>query len=302
MEQGWIDAVIPVSSIERDREKIKNIVQNVSANINLIFVLDMDAKDEFQAREYLNKILSEFNSKAVLISSNPKNPGSARNLGLTRATARYVVFWDSDDEPNQPEISRAVDERRSKAIEFDILVGNYEIVEKMTITRKLLQSNSIPLELARDTGLWRMVFKREFIQNIKFPDLTMAEDQIFFLRVFMKNPIIGSSHTIFYRYFKGGRNQLTYSKDAFGDLPLAMKVTSSMRNQCDTTQKDLILHTFFLRQAVSGLKNGNLKTKILVLITFVKETNVRELKIFAGILARIARGRFQRPLDWDNDE
>jgi len=56
----------------------------------------------------------------------------------------------------------------------------------------------------------------------------MAEDQVFVFDALEKQPRIHFSNFVNYRYFKYPTNQLTKSKNALDDLPLAIKYSSKI--------------------------------------------------------------------------
>jgi hypothetical protein len=283
VREKWLDAVIPVSSIDRDLKKIEKIIGDSMTSINLIFVLDMNSANKARAKKILNRILSEKNKEAQILSAEFGNPGSARNLGLRFSEAPFISFWDSDDEPNQQVILGEIERFLSKNLKFDILIGNYEMVKNMTLIE--MNSKAFPMEnLAFDTGLWRMVFRREFLQDISFPNLKMAEDQIFFLQSVIKNPTIYQSNRCFYVYYKSGQHQLTSTRSAFRDIPFAISETASMRSQCDSDRKMFFMRVFLLRQALSGIKNGETKTKLLIVRRMLASVSLEDLRSFIRIL------------------
>lgn len=291
MTRHLLDAVVPISDFERDREKIINLLRNTINDIHIIFVLDMDPEREAYARISIGELLSIHDLDALILSVEERNPGGARNFGLTHTSSPFVAFWDSDDEPNQTRIIEAIKENLFSQYKFDIIVGQYEIVENKDIKLVSFDRDIIPLDLALDTGIWRMVFRREFLNGIVFPSLSMAEDQIFILRLLLKDPILKTSNATFYKYYKKSSNQLTSTRDAFSDIPLAMKLSASLIREVNTSKKFYLIRIFYLRQSLSGLKNGNIEIKIKILLSLVSSINPRDLRITGLILREFTRRR-----------
>jgi glycosyltransferase involved in cell wall biosynthesis len=275
-----LDAVVPISNFERDREQIINLLRNTIKEIHIIFVLDMDPEREAYARISIGELLLIHDLDALILSVEERNPGGARNFGLTHTSSPFVAFWDSDDEPNQIRIIEAIEENATSQYKFDIIVGQYEIAK-----------NEDTKLISFDTGIWRMVFRREFLNGIVFPSLSMAEDQLFVSRLLLKDPILKTSRATFYRYYKKTSIQLTSTKDAFSDIPLAMKLSASLIREVNTSKKFYLMRIFYLRQALSGLKNGKIKIKIKILLSLVASINPRDLLITGLILREFTRRR-----------
>lgn len=70
-----LDAVVPISDLERDREQIINLLRNTIKEIHIIFVLDMDPEREACARISLGELLSIHNIDALILSVQERNPG-----------------------------------------------------------------------------------------------------------------------------------------------------------------------------------------------------------------------------------
>ena len=291
MTRHLLDAVVPISDFDRDREKIINLLHNTINEIHIIFVLDMDPEREAYARISIGELLSIHDLDALILSVEERNPGGARNFGLTHTSSPFVAFWDSDDEPNQTRIIEAIKENKLSQYKFDIIVGQYEIAENEDIKLISFDRDITPLDLALDTGIWRMVFRREFLNGIVFPSLSMAEDQLFILRLLLKDPILKTSNATFYKYYKKSSSQLTSTRDAFSDIPLAMKLSASLIREVNTSKKFYLIRIFYLRQALSGLKNGKIKIKIKILLSLVSSINPRDLRITGLILREFTRRR-----------
>ena len=73
------------------------------------------------------------NVEVIVLSQENKGPGAARNLGLQRASSKYIAFLDSDDEwlPNKLQISI----QRLEQEDYDLIAHNVIMVKEKNQTR-----------------------------------------------------------------------------------------------------------------------------------------------------------------------
>jgi hypothetical protein len=79
------------------------------------------------------------------------------------------------------------------------------------------------LQVPKNLGLWRMIFRREFLSEIEFPELQMAEDQVFFGKVLTNSPKIQFVKNALYTYVQGHQGQITRSREALLQTPQAIR-------------------------------------------------------------------------------
>ena len=121
-------------------------------------------------------------------------------------------------------------------------------------------------KIGLNPGIWRFIFKRSSIGDLKFLNISMAEDQAFLLDYDFTARSGVYSKLITYSYFKGDQNQLTNTKSAIFDLQKSINyINVSRKNR----GRDIYLETIFLRQIMTGLIHGSTKLKIFCLKKFV---------------------------------
>ncbi len=99
-----------------------------------------------------------------------------------------------------------------------------------------------------------MVFKRELLSEVRFPDLQMAEDQVFFAKVLSRSPAIKFYDDVFYTYVQGGLGQITRNRDAILQIPLAIKQLREIFFSIGSPIKTLVVAQMILRLKVSYFK------------------------------------------------
>ena len=87
-----ISIIIPVYNTSLYIEKCINSVYNQTYSNKEIIVIDDGSNDE--TKEKLNQLSSKIN---ILLHQENKGQSSARNLGIKKATGKYIIFIDSDD-------------------------------------------------------------------------------------------------------------------------------------------------------------------------------------------------------------
>jgi glycosyltransferase involved in cell wall biosynthesis len=228
-------------------------------------------------------------SKVILIQGVFGNPGSARNAGLEIATGDWVGFWDSDDTPNIKNIIEAI----KIAQQYDeILVGNFSVIDVKTMEERIpiKKVNGIN-SVAMNPGIWRMVFRRSTISHMRFPSLRMGEDQVFLSRLNFGIRRLRFFESIFYQYNLGSSSQLTKSKLALKDLPMASILILDHAKNTQRKQSLFDLQLVF-RQQITIIKMGDFRLKLSILKfigEFLKKCSFNFVVISLIALMRIVR-------------
>jgi len=278
-----LSAIIPIANYEinlNNLEKIINLCSNIS--IELIFVLDIGSHSY---SKHLERILkdSKINNHKILFS-NAGNPGGTRNIGLNNSTSAWVTFWDCDDMPNPKEFQILTDETQLKGKLIGVgsymvtSFSNLEVIEKNIL--KLDFDQSIK-QIALNPGIWRFIFNKKILKNIEFPNLCMAEDQVFLAKILSQSPEINISDKVVYNYRVGNSSQLTYNSNSIADLVYSVELTMKILLQCKSKYKSS-LNVFLARQIASALRHGNTNTKIQIIFFILK--SIFSKRIFKLIL------------------
>lgn len=160
-----------------------------------------------------DKILSEYAKKDKRVKViNKKNTGvsDTRNLGLATAQGEYVLFLDSDDciHPQALEITYALAKKNNAdLVYYRHIAKGYSDIEKYlnhTFDTSNIKTKVVDnvLEYATEKNhggsswkirrgfIWAYLFKKSFIQNIKFStNIKIGEDLVWLLKVLAKKPV-----------------------------------------------------------------------------------------------------------------
>lgn len=265
-----LSAVVPIFNYEQHKDNIESILISAAANkVEMILVLDSESK---KAYEDLILQTKKLNNQHRVLTVNCGNPGSTRNYGIKWATRDWATFWDCDDYPIAESILESIEE--AELNHSDLCIGGYLVEDTSTksITRVGLEGKSLETQIGINPGLWRMTFKREFIAGINFPELSMAEDQVYIQRVLNKNPKITYFHGDTYNYRVGVTNQLTANPKKRLDLMRAHELSSREYDSRIKSRK--ITSSMLVRQELSilkYLKNSKVE-RVQIIISLTKKS------------------------------
>ncbi len=275
--------ICPVSDMAGRLHFVRNWLEEVSSNSGIEVILVHDLTDN-QTGEELREMCCSFGN-VQLIEGKYGNPGSARNAGLEISLGRWVVFWDSDDEPNVPNFRATLDVMQQS--QSDLGIATYAACDEISNIRAKPNRWSHKLEidfqtLALNPGIWRIVFSRELLEEIRFYPLRMAEDQIFICEALVKARNVKFVDNLNYTYFTGSPHHLTRNFDALQDLLPAFKKTKELLHENEKSNLIQFLSIVAARQLVSGLRYGNRKTRVALLYLMIDTSLIRR-EFFKGV-------------------
>lgn len=260
-EKILLSVVVPIGDMVGNLQFIESWLQNVKKySLEVILVHDQTF---LNAGPELQELLQSVNSpNVILIHGIFGDPGSARNAGLGVATGSWVGFWDSDDSPNIENIFAAI----KISQEYDeILVGNFSVLDIKTMKYRASIKNVNGINsVAMNPGIWRMIFRMKTICDTKFPSLKMGEDQVFLARLNFGMRKLRFVESIFYQYNLGATSQLTRSRLALKDLPLASAIILEHAKKAQRKQSIFDMQLFF-RQQITIMKKGDILLKLCIL-------------------------------------
>lgn len=259
-EQILLSVIVPIGDMAKRLQFVESWLKQVK-KYSLEIILVHDQTFLYVGTELKELVQSVDTSKVILIQGVFGNPGSARNAGLEIATGNWVGFWDSDDTPNIENIFSAI----KIAQESDeILVGNFSVLDTKTMKYRTPIKNVNGINsVAMNPGIWRMIFRRQTVSDTKFPSLRMGEDQVFLSCLNFGMRKLRFVESIFYQYNLGGSSQLTKSRKALKDLPLASAIILEHAKKAQRKQSIFDMQLFF-RQQITVMKKGNFLLKLSI--------------------------------------
>ncbi len=212
---------------------------------------------------------------------------SARNVGMSLATSKYLYFMDSDDYLIDGGLRSVIDSFLED--DMDILSFYSTTLDGHAIAKRA--TNSVEGKIVyegygRDyyrrawlSGVWTIFYSRQFIadNNIEFENRTLVEDILFNLRVMMCNPRIRRTSSDIYRYCVNDvqvtkRRDDAYVRSAIRGYMYLFNVVEEYRQK--TKDKDTELYNNLLRLS----QNGMLQFTSRILSSELNVSELRELR------------------------
>jgi glycosyltransferase involved in cell wall biosynthesis len=192
---------------------------NTSDLKNTQVVLVHDGTDLNLRQEMQNALRHSSTVGAQLCLSTSRNPGGARNTGIPKVTGRWIQFCDADD---LPKVSAILEEIENVPGNPSLIVGQFRKIDAIKKNITFQSSTFSRSSLSEEIGIWRCIFKRDVISDVRFPNVKMGEDQIFFLKTHAIAAEVFFSEQVFYEYFIGHPTQLTLNLSNLSQLAISI--------------------------------------------------------------------------------
>jgi glycosyltransferase involved in cell wall biosynthesis len=272
MKNALCSLIIPISGNIPNLDSIKETLRNASdfdSEISIILLFDKK-ESELSARNW-SEISSWDFANLKLHSEVFSSVGTARNYGLSMSDSKWVAFTDADDVNNVRNFISMIHEAEN--LGSDIAIGKFNSNQNFLKTTDSSQSEvwnseTFQIPFGLNPGIWRCGFRSSSINEIRFPNLNMAEDQIFIARFFQVARKIYFSHLNVYTYSAGVENSLTNRPDQVRKITAAIEISLELVHENKGPYLFLI-ETLTASQILSGIKYGKFKTQIFLLGRFL---------------------------------
>ena len=268
-----LSVIVPVTKMAGKMNLLASwTIHTLDLNIEVIIIHDVG---DLVTGTELKKLIHE-NSllNVILIEGRYGSPGFARNAGLEVATGEWFVFWDSDDRPLVDNVMLALS---NASASDEIIIGNFNTRNYVNESiRYHYPKNTSYKSVAMNPGVWRMIFRSEIINELKFTNLRSGEDQVFLSQLNFVDKNCKYVQQIFYEYSIGQVSQLTNSLESLSNLPSASELVlrEALHHRGSSRMFDLIL---IIRQQITLIRRGNFTLKLRVInfvLKFVKNSKL----------------------------
>ncbi len=272
----YFSIILPIHNAEDFINKsLDSIINQSFHDFEVICVNDGSTDSSLQ-------ILSTYNDPRIRVISQP-NQGlsAARNTGLEIATGKYILFLDADDWLNfntcQILYEKTLAEQNADIILFSFKLHQNDLIRSYKMPNypdlKAIETTTVEfysnpkIFMDFDFVAWDKAYKNTFIQqhNLKFEhSIFMAEDRVFSINLFVKNPNITFLDDTLYNYRLRNDSQSRKNYDFI--LPNMIKAFLHIEEQeyfyANTIYMQTLIIKVFLRDLLFWLVSTNEKAKL----------------------------------------
>lgn len=183
--QPVISVIVPVyNGADYIERCINSLTSQTISDLQIIIVNDGSTDDTEKICEKLKKN----NDEIMVVSINSSGVSAARNIGMTKAVAEYITFVDADDwlMPDMLEkLLKVIQETDSDMACCDYMSCDHYFIPQGTGSTIDItcydRAQYIEMSLLdTDTRCWSKLYKKELLENARFPEhITIGEDLIF---------------------------------------------------------------------------------------------------------------------------
>ena len=185
MDKKLISFIVPVYNCEEYLSQCFNSLLNqTNKNFEVVVINDGSTDNSLQIINSFAKKIDYF----IIINQENSGLSFSRNVGIQKASGKYIAFLDSDDY-----ISNRIVEILSKQIESepDIIRFNCLIFDKLNALEKIddgvIKKEEIKTLILNDqvgNQVWRNLYKKSLIQNTHFENGSVWEDLLWTYKPF----------------------------------------------------------------------------------------------------------------------
>ena len=238
-----ISVILPVYNVEKYlAESLDSALNQTFDDLEIICINDGSTDNS-------PSILEEYakrDSRIKIISQENMGVGAARNVGLNNACGEYVYFLDGDDYLTHDAFDQLIEFAGGRRFDFMIFkISNFydetgELIDddyyNMPYLKERVGTESFSYDDISDIALKLCVcppgilFRNEFLKDIRFPEKLLFEDNVFFTKA-----IFNASDILFYdEYLYHRRRRLdSTSNQMTMDLLDTIDITNILLELCE---------------------------------------------------------------------
>ena len=215
-----LSIVIPAYNAEDYIERCIDSILDQQYNNNIEIIIVNDGSTD-STGEILNKYKQQYPDIINIVSQNNGGVVSARNEGLKNASGEWIWFCDADDYIVRNGLSYVLENFIDDTIDVCTFcsisldaIASKSFIEKSPIKGNVIYEGTTIAKYNQQFpwSVFNHLYRLNSIKGIMFRNVTMCEDVVFNLDVYMKNLRIRSTNANIYRYTVNDK-QLTRRRD-----------------------------------------------------------------------------------------
>lgn len=208
VNHNWmLDIIVPAYNVEKYIDEcIGSILRQKTRYPFRTIIVDDGSSDR------TGTIIDQYQGQDNVVIIHQDNGGvsAARNIGLNRSSAQYVMFVDSDDSLPKLAVEKLLN--KAEASNADIVAGSYYNYKVFHWIRKEYRQKEGKINSIRDLKgqAWAKVIRRSLFDKVQFPEKYWFEDSIMHQLIYPNaKTIIGIKDLVYYR--RNNSNSITHS-------------------------------------------------------------------------------------------
>ena len=215
-----LSIVIPAYNAEDYIERCIDSILDQQYNNNIEIIIVNDGSTD-STGEILNKYKQQYPDIINIVSQNNGGVVSARNEGLKNASGEWIWFCDADDYIVRNGLSYVLENFIDDTIDVCTFcsisldaIASKSFIEKSPIKGNVIYEGTTIAKYNQQFpwSVFNHLYRLNSIKGIMFRNVTMCEDVVFNIDVYMKNLRIRSTNANIYRYTVNDK-QLTRRRD-----------------------------------------------------------------------------------------
>ncbi len=285
--------VVPITRMSGKLEHLASWLERLpDDDFTVTLVHDIgDEETSFELKELIKKIKNE---KITLEEGRFGSPGIARNKGLKILDFEWINFSDSDDLVDVSQILKMVDNSRP---DTEILVGDYWVDSGSDKSLRADSSSKDPFKsVSLNPGIWRMVFRRDVVENFEFINAKMAEDQHFLLQLGYFTRKVQFMPNIVYTYFSSFQGQATQNAKAVSEISKVIPLTLNFLSTSEKRSKKYVT-VLYVRQIITEFMNSksySLSRAVIILAKRIFSLDIKNSIIFTWAIASVIESKVKK--------
>lgn len=237
-----VSVIVPVYNTEKYLNRCLDSLVNQSLKEIEILVINDCSTDN--SKIILDKYEKEYKNIKVIHNKTNKGIGYNRNLGIKEAKGEFISFIDSDDWVDKTMFEKMYNKALNDKL--DLVICNYfrklmredELIDidsdfniKFFENTNLKKSPNLLIDI--NTAPWNKLYKKELIENIKFPEDLKYEDAVFVMECLSKAKKIGMIEDKLNYYLVRNKSETTVMNEKVFDI---LKITKIIENNFKKTK------------------------------------------------------------------
>lgn len=291
-----VSIIIPAYNTGKYLKKCLDSIYKLNMNTIEIIMIDDGSTDD--TLDIMKKYKEKEKIETKIVTQKNQGLSASRNLGLTIAKGKYILFIDSDDFVDTENLKIFLKEGIEANVE--ILMGNSlsyynkDYIIKDYYSKKLLdkgcQSGYFYIENRVKEKCWYMgvcrnLYKREFLlmNKLLFKEKLLYEDNLFSLITFSKAKRVKYSKEYFYYYRQIREGSIT-SKKTLKHIKHLFYIIDELIDYFSKEKESYYINRLIISMYISilrsdNMKNMNIHKKIIKLKKIYMREKIRKLYI-----------------------